>query len=280
MNRKKWKTAVIQRQYDDVIAEHYDLDAQNVTTRSLDLALKHIEQQGILSCESDTPLDVLDLGMGTGMFLEKLIETAKRPVDTWGVDLSPNMARIAESKIPGLKAAVDDATNIDDQFPGQPFDLVCTHFITGFVAVSHLAPRIFQRLRPGGIWSFVGASKQAYPTLRSKADSSVVKMLCGGAELSLDNMIVPDDEADLIRQLTSVGFEVEISETFEPDLHFRNMDEFMEFAYAGGWLTPFIEDLGLHNIGRTTKTLLNTVVFPVGDHHSVLLAAARKPLDA
>ena len=214
------------------------------------------------------------------MFLEKLIATSGRPIDTWGVDLSPNMARIAESKIPGLKAAVDDATNIDDQFPGQPFDLVCTHFITGFVAVSHLAPRIFQRLRPGGLWSFVGAGKAAYPTLRSKADSAVVRAVCGGSELSLDNMIVPDDEPHLLQQLESTGFEVITSETFEPDLHFRNMDEFMEFAYTGGWLTPFIEELGLQDIGRTTKTLLNAVVFPIRDHHSVLLALARKPQNA
>ena len=36
------------------------------------------------------------------------------------------------------------------------------------------------------------------------------------------------------------GFVVRQCETFEPELNFRNFDEFMEFAYQGGWLTALL----------------------------------------
>ncbi|MEQ9406158.1 MAG: hypothetical protein RIK87_00470 [Fuerstiella sp.] len=79
---------------------------------------------------------------------------------------------------------------------------------------------------------------------------------------------------------TSSGFETVTAHTFEPRLEFQNFSTFMEYAYTGGWLTPFIEELGLHKTGRTTKALLNSFVFPVTDHHSILLALARKPAAA
>ena len=51
----------------------------------------------------------------------------------------------------------------------------------------------------------------------------------------------------------------------------------MEYAYTGGWLTPFIEDMGLHKAGRMIQTMLNTFVFPIKDHHRILQAVAVNP---
>ncbi|MEZ6033868.1 MAG: hypothetical protein R3C17_12305 [Planctomycetaceae bacterium] len=72
------------------------------------------------------------------------------------------------------------------------------------------------------------------------------------------------------------GFEVMASETYEPQLQFADFDEFMEFAHRGGWLTPFIEDLGLHKAKRWQRSVLNRLVFPVIDHHNIVLALARR----
>lgn len=278
--RQESQTDVIQRQYDDVIAQHYDLDPQNITNKSLDLALQHLRDHGLLRFNPALPpLEVLDLGMGTGLFLEKLRASTFGSAECWGVDLSQNMTEIAQAKIHGLEAVVDDAANFDNHFPGQTFDLICTHFITGFVPIQHLAPLIYKRLKPGGCWSFVGSSKVAYPTLRRKADSPILRMLFGGARISLKDMLCPNHESSLRETLTQSGFEVVTSDTFEPELRFRNFDQFMEYAYTGGWLTPFIEELGLQHAGRSTRTLLNTMVFPVKDHHSILLGLAQKPVN-
>lgn len=274
------QTTTIQQQYDDVIAQHYDGDPHGVTGRSLDKAIQQLQDTGKLNYSLIAPpLRVLDLGMGTGMFLEKLVSSTFGEIDAYGVDLSPGMAEIALQKIPGLKVELDDAANFDNHFGDTDFDLICTHFVTGFVPIEHLAPLIYKRLKPGGIWSFVGSSKAAYPVLRRKANNPVVRMMFGGGTLSLGNLLCPDHESGLGRSMSSVGFEIEATDTFEPELWFADFDSFMQYAYTGGWLTPFIEQLGIHRLNKAAKALLNGFVFPVRDHHSILLGLARKPKD-
>ena len=57
------ESAVIQRQYDDVIASQYDQDPQNTTGNSLNRALDHLESEGILSGALPA-MKVLDVGHG------------------------------------------------------------------------------------------------------------------------------------------------------------------------------------------------------------------------
>jgi hypothetical protein len=54
------------------------------------------------------------------------------------------------------------------------------------------------------------------------------------------------------------------------------MDQFMDFAYRGGWLTPFIETLGVQKAGLTTRLLLDRFFFPIEDHHSIEIVLAQK----
>jgi ubiquinone/menaquinone biosynthesis C-methylase UbiE len=94
------QTSIIQRQYDEVIAPHYDFDPQAVTGRSLDMALEQVLRCGGLDVDG-APLRALDLGMGTGAFLAKVREHAPglRP---FGIDISQKMIDIARERIPGL----------------------------------------------------------------------------------------------------------------------------------------------------------------------------------
>ena len=66
------QTNVIQRQYDKVIALRYDRDPQSVVGDSLNRAVAHLEQEGLLRAD-DRLFAALDLGVGTGRFLEMLI---------------------------------------------------------------------------------------------------------------------------------------------------------------------------------------------------------------
>ena len=79
--------------------------------------------------------------------------------------------------------------SLDAHFPGQLFDCVSTHFVTGFVPMRVLAPKIWDRLEEGGYWSIVGGTKEAYPTLQKKADSWVVRKLCGLGKTKVDDLI-------------------------------------------------------------------------------------------
>lgn len=269
-------TQTIQRQYNEVVASHYDLDPQEVIGRSLTLALDQLRGEHLLD-ESVERLKVLDVGMGTGLFLAKLKALGGDQIHPFGLDLAEKMVENAIRRIPDLVAEVDDAANLDEQFPGLSFDCVCTHFMTGFVPMSLLAPKIWNRLEEGGYWSMVGGTMAGYPALRASANSRAVRWLRGGGSCQFGDLVCnPVDQDDVIGTMKANGFEICAAETFEPELDFRSFDEFMEFAYWGGWLTPVIEAIGLHKAGAITRWMLNRFCFPLKDHHSIAIVLARK----
>jgi SAM-dependent methyltransferase len=271
------EAAVIQRQYDEVISLQYDQDPQNTTANSLERALDHILEHGLLNAGLPR-LRVLDVGMGTGMFLERLRLRSERRIEPFGLDISARMAAIARSKLPDLTVAIDDGANLGRHFNDEQFDLAASHFVTGFVPLEKLAREIFDKLAPGGYWSYVGGTMGGYRELQRRAANPLLKLFFGGRTPTLQGMIAPADLAEVEHRLRAAGFEIVQSETWQPELRFPDFDTFIEYGYHGGWLTPFIEELGLHRAPRWQRTLLNLLVFPVTDHHSIAMAVARKPL--
>jgi ubiquinone/menaquinone biosynthesis C-methylase UbiE len=146
------QTETIQRQYDEIIASHYDADPYSIIGDSLDRAVQQLKQLEMEDGER-VALRILDLGMGTGRFLEKVQHYAAERVQPYGLDISQKMLDIACGRIPNLSPAVGDATNLEAHFPEISFDLVATHFITGFVPLAVLAPKIAGKLEKGGLWS-------------------------------------------------------------------------------------------------------------------------------
>lgn len=272
------QATTIQRHYDEVIASHYDYDPQSVIGDSLGRAIAQIRRRQI-DVAGAAPLDVLDLGVGTGLFLERLRAQARRDIQPFGLDISQKMVEIAQKRIPDLIAAVDDAANLDNHFQSLAFDLICTHFITGFVPLATLAPKIWDKLENGGFWSFVGGTKAGFPQLQKKAASlPMKKWFFGGSKANVDDLVCnPAGPDEVVATLVENGFAVCECENFSPDLHFNNFKDFMEFAYYGGWLTPFIEALGLHQANSMIRLLLNTVYFPARDQHNIVIALAQKP---
>jgi SAM-dependent methyltransferase len=265
----------IQRQYDEVIAPHYDRDPQLVIGRSLDRAIEQIQRQPHL-VGNGTPRKVLDLGIGTGRFFEKLKPHAGH-VQPFGIDFSEKMIAIARTRIPELTAVVDDATNLDAHFGTASFDLICTHFITGFIPIGVLAPKIRRRLAAGGFWSLIGGTKAGFPRLQKKASLPGMKLLFGGRTLAVDHYVCnPADHTEVVRALESSAFIVRECETFTPRVDFKNLNEFMDFAYYAGWLTPFIQALGLHRARSIVRAVLNAFFFPVQDYHSIEIVLAQK----
>jgi SAM-dependent methyltransferase len=262
--------------YNEVVAPHYDLDPQHVTGDSLDRAVQQLRHEHFFG-DGALPFRVLDLGMGTGLFLSRLKALGSEQIVPFGLDLAENMIANARRKIPDLVAEVDDAANFDAHFPGQTFDCICTHFITGFVPMRLLAPKIWQRLDDGGFWSFVGGTKGGFPGLQAKTNSKILRWWSGAGGRSIDESFInPADLAETMHILEENGFQVCEAETFEPRVDFADFDQFMEFGYQGGWFTPLLEEIGLQNTGIVTRWLLNRFVFPVNDHHSIAIVLARK----
>jgi SAM-dependent methyltransferase len=270
------QTEQIRKDYDELIAPHYDHDPQSVLGDSLDRAVVQIVKR-LPAPSNGELLRLLDVGMGTGRFLEKLRGALPRAIQPFGLDLSEKMIECARARHPDLTAVVGDAESLRDQFSGESFDLISTHFITGYVPVSVLAPQIWDRLAEGGYWSIVGGTKDGFPALQKKANNRLLRWLFGVGALEVDDVIVnPKDHQDLANGLEANGFVIQETETFRPPLSFANLDEFLEFAYYGGWLTPFVEKLGLHKARGLFRRALNTFVFPARDNHSIEIALARK----
>jgi len=270
-------TQTIHRAYNDVVAPHYDLDPQGVIGRSLDRAVEQLQKEDVLG-PTKGPRCVLDIGMGTGLFLGKLKGLAGDRIVPFGVDLAENMVENARKRIPDLTAVVGDAALLDAYFPGQQFDCICTHFVTGYVPMRVLGPKIAGRLKPGGYWSIVGGTKAAYPALQALGDSKLIRWLSGAGSRKMDDTVLnPGNLQEVGELLKSYGFEVRAGETFEPVIEFNDFDQFMEFAYRGGWLTPLIESIGLQKAGAVKRWLLNRLVFPLKDSHNIVIALGRKP---
>lgn len=268
----------IQRQYDEIIAPHYDLDPLQVTTNALGIALEQLSLSP-LELPNNAPLDMLDVGIGTGVFCERLRTASQRPIRPHGLDISERMLEVAKTRIPDLRAARDDAANLEWHFPERQFDLICTHFITGFVPISLLAPAVHRRLKPGGYWSFVGGTSQGFPELRRVALSPLIRRLHGGRELDLGGLKTPYDQSAVESVMREHSFSIHSSVTFSPRLDFPNFDAFMAFAWRGAWLTPYIEQLRLHEAGKTLRTFFNLWVFPITDSHRIVIALGKKPVD-
>jgi SAM-dependent methyltransferase len=266
----------IQRQYDEIIAPHYDQDAQGVLNATRGRAVDQLRQQGLLAA-GRRPLSVLDVGVGTGRFLAQLTELAGDGIRPFGLDLSAKMIAVARDRVPDLVGAVDSAANLGAHFPSQAFDLISTHFVTGFVPISVLAPKIWDRLEDDGYWSLVAGTMAGFPGLRAKADGRLVRLLNGRRSAPVETIVCnPAGREEVVRTLRENGFAVRAGETFTPRVRFPDFEAFMDFAYRGGWLTPFIEAMGLHRTGRFTKAALNWLLFPVEDHHSIEVVLAQK----
>jgi SAM-dependent methyltransferase len=267
---------VIQRQYNEIIASNYDFDPQSVIGDSLTRAVEQIERYEDSAGPSEA-LRVLDLGVGTGRFLEKLRAYAGTRVQPFGLDISQSMIDIACARIPDLVSAVDDAANLDAHFPELSFGLVATHFITGFVPLAVLAPMIADKLETGGLWSFVGGTKEGFPALQAKARGKLARWLLGIRTVDFGGMVCnPLNEDDVVTTLQQNGFAIRECETFRPSLRFTDFDQFLEFGYYGGWLTPFLEEAGLHKAPPMVRGVANKLLFPVHDHHCIVIALAQK----
>lgn len=270
-------TQTIQRQYNEVVAEYYDLDPQEVLGRSLDRAFEQLRHQLITGNGREGPLKVLDVGMGTGRFLARLKALDGDRIQPYGLDLSEKMVDWAHTRIPDLVAEVNDAAKLEESFVGESFDLLCTHFVTGYVPIRFLAPKIWDRLERGGHWSLVAGTKAGFPALQARANFRLVRWLCGAGARQLDELLLnPADTDEVVKTISSHGFQICLAESFEPAVEFPNFEVFMEFAYRGGWFTPIIETLGLDRARPIVRRLLNRLVFPVNDHHTIAVVLARK----
>lgn len=103
-------------------------------------------------------LDLLDVGCGTGWYLEHLGDLCR---DKVGVDLSGGMLSVAGNRLPGILLQQGDARNLD--FPKDRFDtIVCTRVLSHLAQVRPALSEMRRVLRRTGtlVLSDVDASHE------------------------------------------------------------------------------------------------------------------------
>ena len=267
---------IIKRQYNEIIAPKFDMDAKGIYASTYQKGITQIQKTNIL--KSQTPLKFLDVGIGTGSFLEQIFLLYESEINFFGIDISEKMLDIAKKKIPNLITIVDNAINLEHHYVGQSFDLICSHFVTGYVPMRELAPKVWNLLDEGAYWSWIGQTMASYPNLRKIEDSLASKLIYWISGNSIDDDCVssPQDRSEVIEILEENGFEICQIETFEPKIDFANLNDFLDFGYYNGWLTPFIEQMGIHQASKMLSLMINILLFPIHDNQSIEIALARK----
>ena len=139
-----------QRAHWDILAwqyeKHYGLDkAQAKLKRKAQLLI-----DGTGMVEKD---DVLEIGCGTGIFTELLAGTG---AFINGIDVSPEMVRIADAKFHENHLAwieCMDAHEID--YPDRSFDIIVGAYILQYLDLPRALPEIRRLLKPGGRVAFI-----------------------------------------------------------------------------------------------------------------------------
>jgi SAM-dependent methyltransferase len=177
----------------------------------------------------DGPIDVLDLGCGTGRYFHAL-ERVQRLV---GIDVSRAMldqARcpVGEVAIPPGSLTLVEGDFLQHEFEAGQFDLV---YSIGVLAEHSpfdevVAARIFRWLKPGGRFAFTTVHPFSFSvprTFKRRVGEWLLPAAFGALRQPLRGRLMSDglyaDEERVRDVLAAAGFAAESIEPFESDVH-------------------------------------------------------------
>lgn len=181
-------------------------------------------------CQRFTPpIDVLDLGCGTGRYFHAL-RGVRRLV---GIDVSAPMLERARTPVDGASVAVESVELLQGDFlqhafSSGEFDLV---YSIGVLAEHSpfdeaVAGRVHTWLRPGGRFAFTAVHPLSFSvptTMKRRIGARLLPIAGGWLRHALRRQLMRDglyaDEERLRDVLNRAGFVVESLEPYESDVH-------------------------------------------------------------
>lgn len=222
------------------IALDYDhnSDAFNLLTSSRFSALQEIEQQ---LQRSDQPTAIIDLGIGSGVFLTQLQEKLKN-TDLTGVDISKQMLTIAKSRLRNLRTIRAAVDNIDSYLQGATFDLIIAHFILAYVDITTLLTKCNGMIKEHGLISIVTTTHESFPHFRNHIHkkiatrSSTSRIIQDIYNTAMQKTLIPKSYAVIQQKAEDFGFTILNRKKISTDIFFVNATGMADFAVKGGWL--------------------------------------------
>jgi ubiquinone/menaquinone biosynthesis C-methylase UbiE len=224
------------RRVHDAVARHYNSDDGIIAAKNrivLEALMRRFSGR-------ETPLRVVDLGVGDGALLERL-QALSPPLAMTGVDISPAMLRRAAERVP-LTTVLASAEHAAAHLSAGRFDLVLAHFILAYVPAPALLAQARALLAPGGVLSVAATTTEGgapyYATLDRhfrRARHPLKRLIGWAADRALSHSHMPADANALRRDLESAGLEVLTHQTLRFPVVFDTPQAAYRFGIEEGW---------------------------------------------
>jgi ubiquinone/menaquinone biosynthesis C-methylase UbiE len=256
--------------YDELVADSYDEDAFGILAYSQGMAVQQIRRW----LRADLP-HILDIGTGTGETLLALLAQYPNSPNMVGLDVSARMLEIAGAKLRRAGAARvslvhDGAESVGQRFHGA-FDLAMSHFILNYVGLETLARGVARAVRPGGLWSLVTTTSDAFPRLQALGLSLAIvsrEELCAHCR-------VPAAQPEIDASVGRAGFITLQHHVVEQTICFDDFDALLHFALHSGWFAS--ERIAQVNPAEILSLRqLSDGLFPLHDVVKVTVRLARR----
>jgi ubiquinone/menaquinone biosynthesis C-methylase UbiE len=248
--------------YDQNIAGTYDQDQLGLLSGGRNLGFEQIKTH----VAGQQITDALDLAVGTGESLLKVAELFPE-ANRHGIDLSGEMLEIAKTKLP-FNAIHDDVANTGQHFRPASADLILMHFLTTFVDGSKVVLDTSKLLRPGGYYSIVSSTYEAFPKLYELTRMALSDEFIKQANPS------PLNTETIASYLSNAGLEVIAVDTFTKTIRFSGFDELYQFGMSSGFFTHILARLNSEQIAGF-RQMEN--IFPLEDQYKASVVLARLP---
>jgi hypothetical protein len=178
------------------------------------------------------------------------------------------MLRIAEGKL-AFNSINDDVLNAKQHFAPESMDLILMHFLTTFVNGGDVVRDTSAMLRPGGCYSIVSSTFEAFPRLYGLATAIFPK------EFIHTNNPAPKNTDAIASFCIHADLEIVAVERFTKDVSFANFEEFYRFGMTSGFFTHILCHLDETQIAGLASM---DNVFPLTDQYCGSVVLARRPL--
>lgn len=223
------------------IAHSYDehADAFNLLTSSRFSAKQQIESY---FGEARDDKSVLDIGVGSGIFLSELEAEVFNVAHFVGLDISESMLKIARDNLPKLRTLCGTVDHIARDLQGEYYDLIVAHFVLAYVDLGQFLQKTSPCLKDDGVISVVTTTYESFPAFQDNikylvaqgsAWSPLFKNLYQSA---IKRTLTPLSYADIEKTAQAAGFTVMQHQHLETTIKFDTPKKLVDFAVKGGWL--------------------------------------------
>jgi ubiquinone/menaquinone biosynthesis C-methylase UbiE len=226
---------------------------------------------------------VLDLGVGNGLFLNKL-----RPLmplaDFTGIDVSKEMLNHAHENL-NLTTIETSATEASRYLPHHSQDLVLAHFINAYIPIHTLFNEARLLTRASGHFSLISTTYDSFPIAQQHlanfiSKESILSNIVGHYYKAIvKNTTVAANAEELFQAFTDHQFQIISHQRLHIPITLNTIDDLALFGIEGTW---FLNSLSIRMlpknflIQRLKRLFSKIFTFPYQDTHIIDVVLASK----